>query len=113
MNFSLVYLAGRFVYRIADFIRDWYVGGFFVVGRRMINVLEYFDRVFALKVTLRNIFQPLYQDHTAVGHLFGFVFRSARLLAGALIYFFVIVIAAVIYVVWAMTPVIIIYRGFF
>lgn len=113
MSFSPVYLAYRLIYRIFDAIRDWYVGGFLSVGHSMINVLECFDRFFALKITLRNIFQPLYQDHTAVGHLFGFVFRSARLFAGALVYFFVILIAAAIYIVWAGIPIAIFYYGFF
>ncbi len=112
MNFSLTYLINRFFYRVFDFLRDWYVGGFLAVGGAMIGFLGTLDEFFAWKITLRNILEPLYQDHTIIGHALGFTLRSARLFAGTFVYAFVFLVAAVVYFAWAAIPVIIIYKGF-
>ena len=113
MDFSLVYLAGRLFYRIREFIYDWYAGGFLRISHFTISVLEGFDRTLAFKITLKNLFQPLYQDHSIIGHVFGFIFRSFRILIGLLIYPIIIFIGFAIYLVWAAIPLYIIYRGFF
>lgn len=109
MNFSLVYLGNRFFYRIFDFIHDWYLGSFLYIGRHTINFLESLDQAFGLRVTIRNIFEPLYQDHTIVGHILGFIFRSLRILIAAFIYFFVASLAGTIYFIWALIPIFIIF----
>lgn len=112
MNFSLVYLLNRFFYRIFDFGRDWFLESFFWIGRHLVNVLESLDQTWALRITLRNIFQPLYQDHSIVGHTLGFLFRSVRIAIAAFVYFLVIVLAAAFYLAWIAVPVVISYRIF-
>ena len=112
MNFSLVYLVNRFFYRIFDFGRDWYIGSFLYIGRHTINFLESLDQIFAWRITLKNLFQPLYQDHTIVGHTLGFIFRSLRMIIGGIIYLFIFIIAAAIYLAWIAIPIYVVYAGF-
>ena len=113
MNFSLVYLAARFFYRIKEFARRWFLGSFLYIGRQTINFLESLDQFFAWRITLRNLFQPLYQDHTVIGHGIAFIFRSSRLLVTSVVYIGIILLAAVIYLAWSLAPLYIIYRGFY
>ncbi len=112
-RFAIGYLVGRFLYRIFAFVRNWYLGGFLVIGRHTLALLESLDQTFAFKLTLRHFFQPLYQDHTVLGHTLGLFFRTSRLVGGGIIYFFVIFLAVVLYCAWAAAPIIIVYRGFF
>jgi hypothetical protein len=113
MNFSIVYLTQRFFYRIFDFLRAWYIGSFFFIARQILSFLEQMDKIFAVRITLRNIFEPLYQDHTIVGHVLGFIFRSLRIVLGSIVYIFVVSLFIVIYLAWILVPIFIIYRGFF
>lgn len=104
MSFSLIYLAQRALFRIWEFIRDWYGGVFRIMAHRTIAVLESFDRTFALKVTLRHFFEPLYGDRTMIGYMLGIPFRLARVILAALIYCFVVALALFLYALWALAP---------
>ncbi len=106
------YLFGRAVYRIKLFFSDWYVGGFRLVSSRTIHVLESLDRTWALVITLRNIFEPLYQDRTFTGRILGFIFRSVRIVIGASLYVVVIAFACFLYFLIAVAPLYIVYWGF-
>ena len=112
MSFSLVYLVQRFFYRIYEFLRHWYVGGFLAVVRQTLNILENLDRRFAWKITLRHLFRPLYQDYTILGYILGFIFRIFRVAVASLIYLFVLIIATVIYLTWAAAPIYLMYKAF-
>ena len=113
MSFAPVYLAHRFAYRLYAFIWHWYVGGFWFFLRRTVNSLEYFDRLFALKVTFRYWLSPLYQDYSVLGYILGFIFRTGRLFCGGLVYLLVAGIGAALYLFWAALPIYIIAKGFF
>lgn len=108
----LPYLFGRAIHRITLFFTDWYVGGFRLVSGRTINTLESLDRRWALIITLRNIFQPLYQDHTFIGSILGFIFRSIRIVIGVCLYTIVIASAIIMYLIIAIAPVYVLYWGF-
>ncbi|MDO8601644.1 MAG: hypothetical protein Q7R62_00720 [bacterium] len=108
----ITYLLGRTVYRIKLFFSDWYIGGFRFVSRRTIDLLESLDRTWALAITFKNIFQPLYQDHTFTGRILGFIFRSIRIVIGIGLYVLIIVAAVIIYAIIAITPLYILYWGF-
>lgn len=112
MSFSLVYLVHRFFYRIYDFLRHWYVGGFLAIARRTLAILERLDRTFALRITLRYFLKPLYQDYSILGYVLGFFFRTGRLLAGGVVYLAVVAIAAAVYLFWAGLPFYIVAKGF-
>jgi hypothetical protein len=106
---ALSYLITRFITRLIGFLYDWYVGGFKIFVHTVFNIFESLDRVFALKITLRYMFRPLYQDRSAVGYILGFLFRLARALAGALFYAALWIIFAGVYAVWAATPLLLVY----
>ncbi len=110
MASALVYLGNRFFYRIGEFVRHWYKDGFYFFFRRLIDLLERLDRYFALRVTFRYLFQPLYQNYTFVGYVLGFIFRGVRLAAGGFVYLCVILVWAGLYLGWAAIPIFIIVK---
>ena len=100
MASALSYIVARFTHRILEFFEHWYVGSFRVVGTFTLGVLRRLDGVFALAVTLRYFFRPLYQDRTFIGHILGFIFRSVRALIAIIVYTVVILIISAVYLVW-------------
>lgn len=113
MSFSLIYLLHRLGYRLWMFVYGWYVGGARAIGGKTIGVLESLDQTWAFKITLRNLFKPLYQDQSFVGHILGIFFRFGRLLISGIIYLFVIIIGLAIYLAWAAIPLYVIAKGFY
>lgn len=106
----LVYLGNRFLYRLVEFLRHWYRDGFLFFSHRIINFLEKLDRSFALSVTRRHLFKPLYQNYTFIGYFLGFLFRSIRLTAAGLIYALIILIGLAFYLFWAFIPIFILIK---
>lgn len=106
------YLVGRALYRVRLFLSDWYFGSFRLISRGTIDFLERLDRTWALWITFRNIFQPLYQDHTFTGRILGFFFRVIRIAIGLTLYAFVVLIALIAYLIIVVMPVYILYLGF-
>src|SRR3989344_697158 len=90
MSNSLIYLVTRLFTVIGRALGHWYGDGFVAIIAWLVNTLEKFDQRLALRVTVRYFFKPLYQDYTAVGYVFGFIFRSIRILLAILIYAVVI-----------------------
>jgi|SRR3989344_3214752 len=103
-SISLVYIIIRALSSVIAFFRHWYLGGFFAFAHRCILVITGLDQTFALKVTMRNLFMPLYQDYTMLGIILGFVFRPLRLIAGGTVYAVIILVFAALYAVWAAIP---------
>lgn len=101
----LVYLGNRFFYRLGEFLRHWYRDGFFFFFHKLIGLLEWLDSYFALKITLRYLFQPLYQNYTFVGYVLGFIFRGTRIAVAGIIYGIVILMGLILYLVWALVPI--------
>lgn len=109
-NLSLVYLLTHLGRRILDFFRHWYLDGFLWATNLTLNILERLDHFFALRITAKNWFQPLYQDYTVIGYIWGFIFRTLRILAGAAIYAAAAVLAIAAFLFWAIVPLLIIYE---
>jgi hypothetical protein len=109
---ALTYLFGRALSRIRLFFSDWYFGGFRMMSRWAIDRLESLDRTWALWITVKNIFQPLYQDHTITGRILGFFFRSIRIVIGLFLYAVIVLSAFVAYIIIAVAPLYILYLGF-
>lgn len=95
------------------FLYDWYAGGFRRIIGLMVDLLESLDRYWALRITVQNVFQPLYQDHSLLGHLLGFIFRVVRIVLASLLYAAIGALFVIVYIGWASIPVSIIYTGFF
>jgi hypothetical protein len=101
MPHALIYIVSRAFYRIGDFFKHWYIDSARVIAHKTLIVLESLDQSLALRVTIEHFFDPLYQDHSIIGHLLGFVFRSGRILLAVFIYAFVAAIALLSYAAWA------------
>ncbi len=108
MNFSLTYLVGRFFYRIYDFFHHWYADASRVFFHKLVSFLESLDYAFALKITLRYFFQPLFKDYTVIGRIIGVVFRTCRILGSLAVYFLILVVFSIVYIFWLALPVVLI-----
>lgn len=109
-NLSLVYLFTHLGRRVLDFFRHWYYHGFLRATHWTYNILERLDRIFALRITVKNWFQPLFQDYSLIGYLWGFIFRTARIFAALAAYGIVILAALGIFILWALIPPFVIYK---
>ncbi len=109
MDFAFVYLLQRFFYRFFDFFHHWYVDGSRRFAHVFISALESADRTFAVKITLRHFFEPLYRDYSVIGRILGIVFRTGRIIIGSVIYLAIALIFAVIYLLWLVIPAVIIF----
>ena len=108
----IIYLFKRFIYRLKEFLRHWYIKSFFIYFDFVVSFLERLDRIFAFKITLRFLFHPLYGDYSVLGRILGFIFRINRLIVAGLVYSAVIVVAVILYLVWLTAPIYIVYRIF-
>ena len=104
MNFALVYIVNRFFYRVFDFFHHWYFHASRAIAHAFISFLERLDQTFAIKITLRHFFEPLYKDYSVLGRMLGVVFRSGRVLAGGVVYLFFGIIFLVFYMIWLLIP---------
>jgi hypothetical protein len=104
MNFALVYLAGRFLFRIGDFFHHWYIDSSRVFFHAFISSLERLDRTLAVHVTLRHFTEPLYGDYTIVGRILGVFFRTWRVLIGAVVYLAVGMVFLAVFLLWLLVP---------
>ncbi len=105
MPLFLNYIFNRFIYRVLDFFRHWYINSFYIYTYRVISFLRKIDKRLAIVITWRYLFQPLYQDRTFIGYFLGFLFRIGRLVFAALVYFLIIAVAILFYLVWLAIPV--------
>ena len=104
MDFSVVYLARRFIYRFLDFFHHWYIDGSRVIGRHFMVAITAADQSFAVAITLRHFFEPLYKDYTIIGRILGVIFRTGRVLMGGLVYFVASILFAIFYLAWLAIP---------
>jgi len=105
MNFSLVYIFGRLLFRIRDFFHHWYVDATKYFFHGFISFLENLDRTLAFRMTLRHIFEPLYKDYTIMGRILGPIFRFGRVLIGLVVYAVVGAIFLIFYLAWLLLPI--------
>ena len=102
---AFIYLAKRFFYRIVEFLRHWYVKSLRYYSNFSLNQFERLDRFFALKITLKNLFQPLYKDYSPIGYILGFGFRVSRVFAASVVYLLILLILVFLYLVWVFFPI--------
>ncbi len=105
MNFSLIYLTNRAIYRIGDFFHHWYVDGTRRFIHEFISRLEDLDKGFAFRVTLKHFFEPLYKDYSVIGRILGILFRTGRITIGGLTYAFISIIFVAAYCIWISIPI--------
>lgn len=98
------YLAQKFSWRIVDFLRHWYVRSAKLYSNYVLDKLHDFDKVLAWKITLKNLFTPLYKDYTLLGYVLGFFLRTARLIVASAFYAVAFAVALALYVAWLLIP---------
>ncbi|MDP3956838.1 MAG: hypothetical protein Q8P97_02480 [bacterium] len=111
-RFAAAYVIFRIAHRFTQFFRHWYVRSFILWTHGTLSFLETLDRTFAVRITLRHFGEPLYQDRSIVGYILGFIFRSARIVIGGLLYGVVILGAALLYIIWCAILPYLIYKIF-
>lgn len=104
------YIFSSLIDRVTDFFVHWYAGGFRIWGHFTISLMEALDRRLAFKITVKYLFQPLYQDRSFIGYTLGFIFRVFRLFIGAILYAFIAVIAIAVYLIWAAAPIYVVFK---
>lgn len=104
LAFAPLYLIYRLAYEILAFFKHWYWDSFLLVNKRIRRFLARIDRTVALRITLRNLFQPLYQDYTMLGYTLGLLFRSVRIVLGGALYAVLMLIIFALYALWLAIP---------
>jgi hypothetical protein len=110
VGMSVVYILKRFFFWIYYFLYHWYVRGFRRFFNWVINRLEQLDYKFALRINLKNLFQPLYQDYSFLGYILGFVLRSIRVFVATIFYIVFIIFCTILFLIWAAIPFFAIYQ---
>lgn len=105
MNFSIVYIFSRLLFRIKDFFHHWYADGSRSLFHSFVSYLESMDRTLAFRETLRHMFEPLYKDYTIMGRILGPIFRFGRVFVGFVAYVAVGVVFLIIYLAWLFLPI--------
>ena len=113
MNNALTYVIGQIGSDVFLFFRHWYYDAFFAFFRAGRFVARSVERRVAFVVTLRHFFQPLYQDYSFIGYLFGPAFRLMRLVVGAAVYAVVLPPVLAVGAAWALIPVAILVKIIF
>jgi hypothetical protein len=108
MDFAIVYLGRRCIYRFADFFHHWYMDGSRAIGRSFMTTMTAIDQSLAVAITLRHFFEPLYKDYSVIGRILGVVFRTFRVLIGGAFYIVIVLAFALVYLVWLGIPAVII-----
>jgi len=73
------------------------------------TVLTKADRSFAIAITIRHFFEPLYKDYSIIGRILGVVFRSVRIAIGGAVYLLLALGFLAVYLVWLAIPGVIIF----
>lgn len=104
MNFALIYLFNRFFYQLGSFFHHWYIDASRYLFHYFMSTLERLDRTWAVRITLRYFFHPLYKDYTIIGRIVGMIFRSGRIFIGSVIYLLAAGLFIVLYLFWLAAP---------
>jgi hypothetical protein len=99
------YAISRLFFHVTLSLRHWYYDSFFLYVHFGVGLFRRMDRHLAFVLTLRHFFEPLYQDYSVIGYVFGFVFRTLRLMLGAAIYLVLIPPFIALFIAWALIPV--------
>ncbi|MEX0689863.1 MAG: hypothetical protein WD095_00290 [Candidatus Paceibacterota bacterium] len=107
---TFTYTIQRVIFRATDFLKDWYIKGTKNYWHWVISKIERIDYVLALRITLKNIFTPLYKDYSVIGHIIGFFLRLSRIIIASIVYGVFLGIALALYLFWLALPILIIYQ---
>lgn len=109
---AFIYLGERFLYRIVEFLRHWYVKSGKIYSNFVLNKLTQIDEVLALRITWNHLLEPLFKDYSIIGRILGFIFRTIRLIVAGIIYIFIFAIAIFAYFLWLLIPPAVVWQFF-
>jgi hypothetical protein len=112
MENTITIIFKQFLLRIIQFLEHWYIKDTKIYWHFIINQFEKIDYRLAWKITIKNIFKPLYKDYSIPGHIIGFFLRLTRLMFSSFIYFILFIFAFLIYLFWVIFPIVLIFRIF-
>ncbi len=104
------YLINRLFFRIRMLFKHWYKDGSKIFFHTLIGFLEYLDRFFAIEITFKHIFEPLYQDKSFIGYVMGFLFRITRIILALIVYSIVVLFFVFLYLIWLAIPPFIVFK---
>ena len=81
-SYLLISLFSGLAEWIIRFLFFWFVEGPKAYWKRAIDFLLAFEDVWAVGITAKNLFTPLYQDYSIMGRAIGPLFRLGRILIG-------------------------------
>lgn len=105
-----IYLINRLFFRIRMLFKHWYKDGSKKFFHTLIGFLEYLDRFFAIEITFKHIFEPLYQDKSFIGYIMGFLLRIMRIISALIVYSMVVSVFVVLYLIWLAIPLFIVFK---
>jgi len=106
-----LYLILGFFGLFLNFLRHWYLDSFYFVWQAYIGALRRWDRIFAVSITIRYWFKPLYQDYTFLGRILGFILRTIRIIIGGFGCLVLSIIFLALYTLWLMVPILLLTRA--
>jgi len=109
---ALIFVGEQISVRLLDFLRHWYISSFYNFSHSTLALLEKLDRRFALKINLKHLFVPLYQDRSVMGYGLGFILRGAKVSLASVLYLAVLLLSALAYLIWLVIPIFLTYRIF-
>jgi len=85
-------------------LKFWYVVSPAWFWHAAMSSIGSFDEILALRATAKNIFRPVFQDYTFQGRLIGFFLRLGRIVAGLVMYFFILLFWMILLATWLLLP---------
>lgn len=105
-----IYLFKTFIFRIWMFIRRWYIRGFLFFYGMWLGLVRASERRLAIRINVRFLFQPLYQERNIFGYVLGFLYRFFKIVLGGVWYIASAFCAVLLYVLWAAIPLMLVYK---
>jgi VIT1/CCC1 family predicted Fe2+/Mn2+ transporter len=105
MEYSLVYLLARLASSVIGFWKHWYVDGLIYAWDKLRGTIYSLDRSFAVRITLKHFFEPLWGDYSIIGRIIGPFIRIARIAFGGVLYLLAACLWAILVLVWLFIPI--------
>lgn len=107
-----VYLIYAPTQSILLFFRHWFINGPRTIFHQALSFIHFLDNFFALYITIRYLFTPLYQDYSLVGYILGPLVRLCLLFSSLITYGLVLGITLFITFFWLSIPILILINSF-
>jgi hypothetical protein len=104
------YLISRAGQRPVIFLRRWYVDATEKYWSFVAERAAMIDRIFAVKIMLQTLGQPLYGDYSIIGRILGPMFRLGRVLLTLPVFIVYFGVALVLWLWWILVLPYLVYR---